>query len=323
MLPIIFLTTFSFDIQATLQDYEEVPIKAFGMAMLRGMGWDPKVGIGKTFKQNVKVLETSVRPRGLGLGASATLNNKSNSNSNVQSKEEDFEVKKGALVQVQGGSHKKKYGVIEGIDADNALCLVKFALGGKTASVGEFNLKVVSKSEYVKFGKDLSRLTKAHENAEKLELLNGHSKKKESKDVTERDDRNREIKQRKRSPNKRENKAKNDYEEQSRHKKKKKRHEEERYSDVESKSKRKHKKKKHHSEESSSNTERRSRRKTWLMPNLRVRMIDEDYKKGKYYREKLLVVDVFNKDGDCSCETPDGMLLDNLHQDMLETVVPK
>lgn len=30
-----------FCLQSTLTDYEEVPIKDFGMAMLRGMGWTP------------------------------------------------------------------------------------------------------------------------------------------------------------------------------------------------------------------------------------------------------------------------------------------
>ncbi|NXY91639.1 GPKOW protein, partial [Alcedo cyanopectus] len=51
------------------QDYAAVPVAAFGLAMLRGMGWSQGEGIGRTFKQVVKPLEHRLRPRGLGLGA--------------------------------------------------------------------------------------------------------------------------------------------------------------------------------------------------------------------------------------------------------------
>lgn len=32
-------------------DYEAVPVEAYGLAMLRGMGWKPGKGIGNTFSQ--------------------------------------------------------------------------------------------------------------------------------------------------------------------------------------------------------------------------------------------------------------------------------
>lgn len=53
----------------TPEDYAAVPVSAFGMAMLRGMGWKKGEGIGRTFKRVVKPLEQRLRPRGLGLGA--------------------------------------------------------------------------------------------------------------------------------------------------------------------------------------------------------------------------------------------------------------
>lgn len=37
--------------QSTEADYERIPVEAFGMAMLRGMGWKKSEGIGLTFKQ--------------------------------------------------------------------------------------------------------------------------------------------------------------------------------------------------------------------------------------------------------------------------------
>jgi hypothetical protein len=52
--------------QSTLDDYSEVPIEAFGEAMLRGMGWKPdapRTGPGVHVPQR--------RPEGLGLGATA------------------------------------------------------------------------------------------------------------------------------------------------------------------------------------------------------------------------------------------------------------
>lgn len=43
-------------------------IAAFGLGMLRGMGWKEEEGIGKT-KQKIDEFKTTVRPKGLGLGA--------------------------------------------------------------------------------------------------------------------------------------------------------------------------------------------------------------------------------------------------------------
>lgn len=37
--------------QATEADYESVPVDAYGLAMLKGMGWKKEEGIGRTFKQ--------------------------------------------------------------------------------------------------------------------------------------------------------------------------------------------------------------------------------------------------------------------------------
>lgn len=37
--------------QSTEADYERVPVEAYGLAMLKGMGWKKTEGIGRTFKQ--------------------------------------------------------------------------------------------------------------------------------------------------------------------------------------------------------------------------------------------------------------------------------
>jgi len=33
--------------QPTEEDYENIPVSAFGKAMLKGMGWEEEAGIGK------------------------------------------------------------------------------------------------------------------------------------------------------------------------------------------------------------------------------------------------------------------------------------
>ncbi|ORY31206.1 DExH-box splicing factor binding site-domain-containing protein [Naematelia encephala] len=49
--------------ESTVEDYSAVPVEAFGLAMLRGMGWDPKSSQGTT------VHAPKQRPQLLGLGA--------------------------------------------------------------------------------------------------------------------------------------------------------------------------------------------------------------------------------------------------------------
>lgn len=49
--------------ESTRDDYQNVPIEAFGMAMLRGMGWNPKD------ESNTKIHTPKPRPGQLGLGA--------------------------------------------------------------------------------------------------------------------------------------------------------------------------------------------------------------------------------------------------------------
>lgn len=60
----------------------------------------------------------------------------------------------------------------------------------------------------------------------------------------------------------------------------------------------------------------------WLRSQIRVRIIDEKFKKGKYVNEKVIVEDVLSRDS-CICRTDQGQLLEDVHMDMLETVLPR
>lgn len=51
------------DEQSTLDDYDAIPVSAFGLAMARGLGWDPKAN------NNTSIHEPKKRPQLLGLGA--------------------------------------------------------------------------------------------------------------------------------------------------------------------------------------------------------------------------------------------------------------
>lgn len=46
---------------------------------------------------------------------------------------------------------------IEGIDADNARVVVKLAIGGRSATISQYAIKLVGRKEYDKNCKDLSK----------------------------------------------------------------------------------------------------------------------------------------------------------------------
>ena len=45
-------------------NYETIGIEQFGLAALRGMGWNEKIGIGLTNKRSCAVFEPELRPKG-------------------------------------------------------------------------------------------------------------------------------------------------------------------------------------------------------------------------------------------------------------------
>nr|XP_050852470.1 G-patch domain and KOW motifs-containing protein-like isoform X1 [Vespula vulgaris] len=140
--------------ESTLEDYERIPIDAFGLAMLRGMGWQPGRGIGK----NEKVVSTVIpelRPKGMGLGADKVTLQKQTTNSKDK-QEEEIKIKKGTYVKIVSGKYVNSYGQIEGLDDDAGRLIVKMALGGNIISVNEFIVQPVTKDEYIKKAKVLN-----------------------------------------------------------------------------------------------------------------------------------------------------------------------
>lgn len=60
----------------------------------------------------------------------------------------------------------------------------------------------------------------------------------------------------------------------------------------------------------------------WLHRDLKVRVVSEDFKKGKYYCKKVDIVDIVDP-FTCTCKSESGRLLYEVPQNILETVVPK
>ncbi|XP_028309784.1 G-patch domain and KOW motifs-containing protein [Gouania willdenowi] len=286
---------------STEADYESVPVTAYGLAMIKGMGWKKGEGIGRTFKQDVKPVEHQLRPKGLGLGADRSAikdlepsrPQRPPKPGEEREKGEELLMAPGGCVLVESGPHKELYGKIEGLDADNARVLVKLAIGGKTVTISEYAIKLVGRKEYEKNCKDLSRLSKAHKDQER-----------EKEKEREKDKRRREEKERNSDGDKTKSKT------SERH---------------EGKEERKRK----HREDSScrekpavKEMKRTPAPPSWLQRDLKVRFIDKAFKGGRYYNSKMRVEDVLSP-STCVCRTEEGRLLDDVKQNMLETIVPK
>ncbi|KAI1891196.1 hypothetical protein AGOR_G00162460 [Albula goreensis] len=281
---------------STDADYESVPVEAYGMAMLKGMGWKEGEGIGRTFKQDVKPIEHQLRPKGLGLGADrSALKDLEPSGRSRPLKpgeerakdEEALVLGPGGCVLVQSGAHKDLYGKIEGVDPDNARLMVKLAIGGKMVTISQYAVQLVGRKEYDKYSKDLSRLSKAHKEKEK------EKKEREKEWGSNGQERGKE-----------------------RHLDRGKEREKEQL-------KRKHQESRHEREPPPVKESRLCPPPlSWLQRDLRVRFIDKAFKGGKYYNSKMRIEDVLTPDT-CVCRTEEGRLLEDVKQGMLETVVPR
>ncbi|EDV48797.1 G-patch domain and KOW motifs-containing protein [Drosophila erecta] len=153
--------------EATLDDYDNIPIQQFGLAMLRGMGWvDPppkKKGSGPIDDAPF------LRPKGMGLGADKALKPKALM---VQpEKNEVLEIKKQAYVRILGGKQKDQYGQIQGFDDHAGRVIVKMAIGGVKEAFNEFLCQPVSRKEYSQYGKCIN--TAKYEEFKKCENEHG------------------------------------------------------------------------------------------------------------------------------------------------------
>jgi len=134
---------------STPEDYENVPISKFGLAMLRGMGWEATKGIGK----NSQVITSSlpeIRPKGMGLGADKLIKSVQKNKNNP---EEELKLQNGSYIQFVLGRLDGQYAQVNGFDEDTSRVMVKIARTGQIEKVSENTFCLVTKSDYDKNSK--------------------------------------------------------------------------------------------------------------------------------------------------------------------------
>ncbi|KAL4717272.1 hypothetical protein ACJJTC_017159 [Scirpophaga incertulas] len=132
--------------ESTLEDYEDVPIQEFGMAMLRGMGWTPS-------KEPSKYKHPQLRPKGLGLGADKVVTNNQNKSTKTNEKGEELTIVKNAYVKITSGKYSGYYGNVVSLDDDNGRVMVNLTVKKETVNLTEFMMQPVTKAEFDKESK--------------------------------------------------------------------------------------------------------------------------------------------------------------------------
>lgn len=143
-----------------LEDYEQIPIEAYGHAMLRGMGWKEGDAIGGINKAVTPIIEPQLRPRGLGLGADISLKQQlegNNDRKNGQTSSPSLSIRRNCHVAVEIGPYKGLYGTVINISDDLIYADVRMAIGSEIISLPQAILKVVTKKEFDSDGKVINK----------------------------------------------------------------------------------------------------------------------------------------------------------------------
>ncbi|XP_014365366.2 G-patch domain and KOW motifs-containing protein [Papilio machaon] len=173
--------------ESSLDDYEAVPIREFGMAMLRGMGWTPG-------KETSKYKLPNLRPKGLGLGADKVI--KENQKNMSKDNDKDLAIVKNACVKITTGKYNGCYGKVVSLDEDNGRVMVNIPIKKETISLSEFMMQPVTKSEFDKQAKVINadsyeayKKNELHQKPSKYESMKNESsssnKSKDKKDKRE------------------------------------------------------------------------------------------------------------------------------------------
>ncbi|KAI7690195.1 G-patch domain and KOW motifs-containing protein, partial [Sarcoptes scabiei] len=244
-----------------LEDYEQIPIEAYGHAMLRGMGWKEGDAIGGINKAVTPIIEPQLRPRGLGLGADISLKQQlegNNDRKNGQTSSPSLSIRRNCHVAVEIGPYKGLYGTVINISDDLIYADVRMAIGSEIISLPQAILKVVTKKEFDSDGKVINKNKfDAYKNREKQQQSSKSEKKLEGEKMIS-GAKNHII-----------NRDQND--------------------------------------------------KIWIVPGILAQIIDKNFKEGKYYKEKVVILKTIGDE--CVVKTKVNKIL-CLSQSMLRTVIP-
>ena len=330
------------DIGVDSESYVAVPISEFGAAMLRGMGWTGEDDNKKKTTENIVP-----RPHRLGLGATKLPSSLSDAVNGSQhqgtvtskrhyarkggsmvdrahlEKEEEEERKwkllqeekrkkdlqvtlqMGSIVKVRKedgrvGRSRAKLVKVSGVPGLNRV-LVRFEFDREDTSVKKSDLVLVDRHELEEtpFQSESGSL----DNRTFEDTENSHCKEKKGKSSSKR------SRSRSRSF---------DRESDKRHKdRKRKKHAD--HKDRHLKEERKDHKyvvKKNYEEDSRSD-------QSWLIPNIRVRIISKKIGGGKFFKEKGVVIDVLKKGSEAIVQLDNGQVIDRVPERYLETAIPK
>ncbi|XP_065912450.1 G-patch domain and KOW motifs-containing protein-like isoform X2 [Dysidea avara] len=331
--------------ESTTEDYENMPISQFGTALLRGMGWKKSEGIGRTNKCKVEPIEYVQRPAGQGLGAIKKIEDASRrrkpgeeqrkgmqpireKNGKVRwVKTLDEEVPEqlegfvaGVNVSVTSGPHKGLLGKVIDVESSGTTnseqhINVKLILNKQVLRFSEHHLKLLTDEEFHQLKQESAKKSRMQKYG-LISMKPGENSTNDD-DVICMDDVTQDTSTISHSVPTLDQPSNPIHDESSK------------YTVKDTTKSHKHKKRKHHQiEETDSSGHAHKKHHTsrhtnyWLAPNLRVRIISKDYHNGVHYNKKVNIIDVSSLDS-CMCRTDDGKLLEDLHQDCLETVIPK
>lgn len=136
----------------TAEDYLNVPLSQYGLAMIRGMGWEPPTKGTNKSSQIDAASQPELRPKGMGLGADKLIK----SVQKQQVNEEKLELKNGSYVQFVIGRLDGQYGQVMGFDEGDSRVIINIARINQMEKVNENTFRLVTKNDFDKNSKVLN-----------------------------------------------------------------------------------------------------------------------------------------------------------------------
>tara|TARA_B100000405_G_scaffold283577_1_gene229239 strand:+ start:3856 stop:5337 length:1482 start_codon:yes stop_codon:yes gene_type:complete len=281
--------------QATLDDYEQMPIEDFGAAMLRGMGWEEGKPVGRNNNGMVAAVEFVPRSGRLGLGADPAPSKQENTKKYIKPGESREAPATMVLAKGPEGQSRNVKTLDEklvkleepGAREGKRMCVVEGRHRGLTGRV----LKVVKQE-----GRSDRAQLELDTSGEVVTIRTG-----ELADLGTRDADRAMRKKDDRAGGKKDDRAggKRDDGEGG-------------------------KKRERSDRDDVGGAQKREKREepAWLFASTRVRIVSKSFQGGKYYLKKASVVDVLTP-RTCALQLEGGEVLTDVPQRALETALPK
>ncbi|KAL6006656.1 hypothetical protein ACLOJK_032149 [Asimina triloba] len=299
----IFLQKYKADMERVPEDrgfaeFDDVPVEGFGAALLAGYGWKEGMGIGRSHKEDVKIVQYVPRSGKEGLGFVPEFHDTKRKRGDGRPSDPPLVAPKGPdgrtrhvvdideklipreptgvfvgkVVRIVDGRHtglKGKVIEMSGSDSKSSSVVLELSISGEKVSVGVQQVVEVGSVEEEKYRR-------------KLQDLKIHDEKRESRSSSDR----------------------------HKDKKDKRRVDESRPDD-------------NKMPKSTRSDNGGSKRQAWLARHIRVRIISHDFRNGRLYLKKGEVMDVVEGTR-CDLAIDESKeLIQGIDQEMLETALPR